>query len=260
VDVRIGGHLVLRDVSLVIPPGAHVAILGASGAGKSTLVGLPLGFHRPEQGEVRVDGEPLDTPALARLRRETAWVDSASQLWNRSLIDNLVYGLPVDRVAGAGAALTEVGIDELLVRLPDGLQTVLGEGGGLVSGGEGQRIRVGRARLRSEARLVVLDEPFRGLDLATRRELLARSRQWWAHATMLVVTHDVEDVRTFDLVVILEDGVVREVGVPGQLVAVESSCYREHHARSVQAHELLGSAPGWRRIRIEGGQIVDIAG
>src|SRR5204862_7327232 len=86
------GHTVLDGVDLEIPAGGHVAVVGASGAGKSTLAGLFLGWHRARSGEVLVDGRPLDAAALQRLRRETAWVDPAIQLWNRSLGENLRYG------------------------------------------------------------------------------------------------------------------------------------------------------------------------
>src|SRR5262249_37552485 len=85
VTVRAAGHTVLQDVCLTVPAGCHVAIVGASGAGKSTLVGLLLGWHRPASGRLIVDGHPLDSERLDRLRRETAWVDPAVYLWNRPL-------------------------------------------------------------------------------------------------------------------------------------------------------------------------------
>jgi ABC-type multidrug transport system fused ATPase/permease subunit len=92
VSVRAGGHLILNNFDLRIEAGSHVAIVGPSGAGKSSLVGLLLGWHRAADGRVTVDGAELTSGRLARLRRETAWVDPAIQLWNRSFIDNLRYG------------------------------------------------------------------------------------------------------------------------------------------------------------------------
>src|SRR5215510_7488734 len=92
VSVRAGGHLILDNFDLRIEAGSHVAIVGASGAGKSSFVGLLLGWHRAADGRVTIDGEELPSERLARLRRETAWVDPAIQLWNRSFIDNLRYG------------------------------------------------------------------------------------------------------------------------------------------------------------------------
>ena len=92
VSVVAGGHTLLRDVDAEIAAGSHVAIVGASGAGKSTLVGLLLGWHRPESGELLVDGRPLGPVELAALRRRTAWVDPSIRLWNRSLMENLSFG------------------------------------------------------------------------------------------------------------------------------------------------------------------------
>src|SRR5690606_28322794 len=142
---------------------SHVAIIGPSGAGKSSLVGLLLGWHEPASGRVLVDGEPLRGERLARLRAETAWGDPGVQIWNQSLLDNLLYGNG-DRATPQqlGAAMERSGVTTLLDGLPDGMQTWLGESGALVSGGEGQRVRLARAALRGRTRLVVLDEPFRG--------------------------------------------------------------------------------------------------
>src|SRR5262249_24969250 len=152
---------ILDGVDLAIEAGSRVAIVGPSGAGKSTLVGLLLGWHAPAAGRVLVDGAPLDAGRLDELRRDTAWVDPAVQLWNAPLLQNLLYGAPPDAGGLLGPAVEASDLRPLLEDLPAGLQNPLGEGGGLVSGGEGQRVRLGRALLRPEARLVVLDEPFR---------------------------------------------------------------------------------------------------
>ena len=90
--MRAAGHTILEAIDLAIEAGTHVAIVGPSGAGKSSFVGLLLGWHRPASGRILIDGEPLDGLRLERLRRETAWVDPAVQLWNRSLLENLRYG------------------------------------------------------------------------------------------------------------------------------------------------------------------------
>ena len=141
--MRAAGHTILTDLDLSIPAGSHVAIVGPSGAGKSSLVGLLLGWHRAASGQVCVDGVPLDGPRLAQLRQETAWVDPTVQLWNRSLLDNLRYGAHGAHAAPLAAVLEQADLRSVLEKLPDGLQTSLGEGGGLVSGGEGQRVRLG---------------------------------------------------------------------------------------------------------------------
>ncbi|MFO1353107.1 MAG: ABC transporter ATP-binding protein, partial [Gammaproteobacteria bacterium] len=179
-QVHAGGHEILRDLSLAIGAGEHVAIVGPSGAGKSSLVGLLLGWHRPARGRIMVDGQPLTGERLIELRRVTAWVDPEVQLWNRSLLDNLRYGSQGDDVSALNAVIESANLFGVLERLPEGLQTPLGEGGGLVSGGEGQRVRLGRAMLRPGVRLVILDEPFRGLDREQRRALLAQARRYWS--------------------------------------------------------------------------------
>src|SRR6185312_2146601 len=154
-----GGHEILSVDDLVIAPGEQVAVVGPSGAGKSTLVGLLLGWHQAAAGEVRVDGALLDGGTLQALRRCTAWVDPSVYLWNRSLAANLRFGSDGGG-ADLAALLDEADLRGVVERLPDGPATSLGEAGGLVSGGEGQRVRFGRALSRRAPRLVILDEPF----------------------------------------------------------------------------------------------------
>jgi ABC-type transport system involved in cytochrome bd biosynthesis fused ATPase/permease subunit len=257
VRVRAAGHTILDKLDLDIEAGAHVAIVGPSGAGKSSLVGLLLGWHRPASGRVLIDGWPLDRERLERLRRATAWVDPTVQLWNRALLDNLCYGVaataspPLDRV------LEAADLRELLAQLPDGLQTRLGEGGALVSGGEGQRVRLGRGLLRPGVRLVILDEPFRGLDRERRRALLARARCWWQAATLLCITHDVGETQGFERVLVVEGGQIVEDGAPADLAAQPGSRYRALLEAERQVREGLWSSGIWRRLRLEGGRLVE---
>lgn len=253
-----GGHPVLLDVDLDIAPGAHVAVVGASGAGKSTLLGLLLGWHRPPAGEVLVDGLPLRGDVLDNLRASTAWVDPSVQLWNRSLLDNLRYGAAaeLDLDAVVEAARLRAVVDAL----PVGVDTPLGEGGALVSGGEGQRVRLGRALHRPTARLVVLDEPFRGLDRPTRTALLAGARERWATATLLCATHDVAETVGFDRVLVVEGGRVVEDGTPADLAAQADSRYAALLAAEEAVRAALWDDPSWRRLRLDGGRVRETAG
>lgn len=257
VTVRAGGHEILRDVDLQVSAGRHVAIVGASGAGKSSLVGLLLGWHRASAGVVRVNGAALEGAHLDAVRQATAWVDPEVQLWNRTLLDNLTYGSPAGATSRVGETVAGAALEEVLHRWPDGLQTVLGEGGARASGGEGQRVRVGRALLRHEARLAVLDEPFRGLDGKTRARLLARCRDTWAHATLLCITHDVAATRDFDEVVVMADGGIVERGTPMALEADPHSHYSRMLAAGLAAHQGLWSGPSWRRFAVSDGQILE---
>ena len=255
VTVRVAGHEILRGLDLTVAGGEQLAVVGPSGAGKSSLVGLLLGWHDAAEGELLVDGAPLAGEALDRLRQQTAWIDPSVQLWNRPLLDNLRYGS-----GGAGAlpyaeVLKQADLRGLVEQLPDGLQTCLGEGGALVSGGEGQRVRLGRAMLRQQVRLAILDEPFRGLDRGHRRKLLARARGWWPGATLICVTHDVGDTEQFDRVVVVQQGRIIEDGPPGELAAQASSRYRAllDCERAVRVD--LWSGDQWRHLRLHQGQV-----
>jgi ABC-type bacteriocin/lantibiotic exporter with double-glycine peptidase domain len=191
--VSIGGmgHTILNEVDLQVDAGSHVCIVGPSGAGKSSLVGILLGWYRPTGGTVFVDGEPLDQDRLEILRQETVWVDPNIQIWNRSLLQNLQYGEgATDSFRRIGEVVEQADLISLLRKLPKGLQTRLGEGGALVSGGEGQRVRLGRAMLRRSPRLVILDEPFSALDREQRREFMRLIRKLWLDATLLCITHE----------------------------------------------------------------------
>lgn len=257
VSVRAAGHAILDDVDLLIEPGSHVAIVGASGAGKSTLVGLLLGWHRAASGRVLVDGEALEGAHLARLRETTAWVDPAVQLWNRSLIENLQYGAADSSRRPLNRVLEAADLRSVLERLPEGFQTALGEGGGLVSGGEGQRVRFGRALLRSDVRLVILDEPFRGLARERRRALLKQARTLWQDATLLCITHDVSETLEFERVLVVDGGRIAEDGAPSRLSRQAGSRYRSLlEAEEAVRTELWGHEQ-WRRIVVDNGKVVE---
>ncbi len=254
VTVRAAGQTILADINLEVAAGSHVAVVGASGAGKSSLIGVLLGWHRAAAGRLLVDGEPLDAARLEQLRTETAWVDPAVQLWNDALAANLLYATSPADVAALGTVLGAADLHDVLRGLPDGLQTPLGEGGGLLSGGQGQRVRLGRALARPGARLVLLDEPFRGLDRAQRQALLHRARQVWRAATLLCVTHDVASTRDFERVLVLDGGRVVEDGCPADLAARPASRYRA----LLDAEEVcagLWSGGPWRRLSMQEGHL-----
>ncbi len=253
VTVEAAGHRILDGVNLAIEPGSHVAIVGPSGAGKSSLVSLLLGWLKPMEGEVLVNGERLN---VASLRQSMAWVDPAVQLWNRSLLANLTYG------ANGGTEQIGDAVDAALLRtvlenLPDGMQTKLGEGGALVSGGEGQRVRLARAFLRPGAQLVILDEPFRGLDREKRRQLLGRAREFWRGATLLCITHDLSETQGFDRVAVVEGGRVVEIADPVELSQDPHSRYSQLLAAERSTRSELWEGRAWRRVHVRSGRIVE---
>jgi ATP-binding cassette subfamily B protein len=248
------GRSLLQDIDLRLEPGEHVAVLGRSGAGKSSLLALLLGFHRPAQGRVLIDGIPLEGEHLAASRTRTAWVDPGVQLWNRPLLDNVCYGS--SEWGALETAMEATGLHPVLQHLPLGMRTILGEGGRLLSGGQGQVVRLARALMRPNVQLVLLDEAFRGLDRRRRRELLATARHHWRDATLLCVTHDVEDTLAFSTVLIMEGGRIVEVGQPAAL-ATCSSRYRTLLDAERSAAAAFQSDGGWRRVAFHDGKITE---
>jgi ABC-type bacteriocin/lantibiotic exporter with double-glycine peptidase domain len=261
-QVVAGGHTILQDLDLHIAAGEHVAIVGASGAGKSSLLGLLMGWHRLTAGQCTLNGHDASPEALAQLRRQVAWVDPGVQLWNRPLLDNLLYACPPTEAGSQGAEMTRLAaaldaadLRGVLQRLPQGLQTPLGEGGGLLSGGEGQRVRFARALMQDSVQLALLDEPFRGLDRQQRASLLQRARSAWAGATLLCVTHDVAETQGFDRVLVVEGGRIVEDGHPATL-ATQHSRYAQLLAEDQQVQADLWAGSHWRRLQVQAGQIL----
>ena len=177
------------------------------------------------------------------------------QLWNRSVLDNLLYGRGSPDGAPLSEAMVASRLSAVLERLPGGLQTQIGENGGLLSAGEAQRLRLARAMLRSEPRLVLLDEPFSGLDRDTRQALMAAARSWWPGATLLCVTHDVADTIEFDRVLVIEGSRLVEDGRPVDLLARPGSRYARLAAADRRLRDELWSGERWRRLRLERGTL-----
>ncbi|MEO7653505.1 MAG: ATP-binding cassette domain-containing protein [Bryobacteraceae bacterium] len=253
VTVLAGGHAVLAEFSLRIPAGAHIAIVGASGSGKSSFAGLLLGRHKPAAGTLRIAGQEFAEGVPAPLRRHIAWVDPEVQLWNSTVLENITYGSSDGSAAGMADVIANSDLRDVLERLPEGLQTVLGEGGARVSGGQGQRVRIARALNQRDVKLVILDEAFRGLERSRRTRLLHAVRHHWRDATLLTITHDVGLAMEFARVIVIDAGKVIEDGNPAAL-ASKPSRFREMLEAEDQAREAL-AARGWQRLRIDAGQV-----
>lgn len=247
---------VLRDISFTIEPGERVALVGASGAGKSTIIGLLLGHVRPGEGEIRVAGEVLDPVLQAALRRATAWVDPSVYLWNDTVLANLVFGVedsPADRLL---ESLNAAELLPVVERLPQGMSSSIGDGGARLSGGEGQRLRFARALTRPTPSLVLLDEPFRGLERSQRARLLRCALEHFGDATILCATHDVGETSLFSRVLVIEGGQVVEAGRPDVLRADPRSRLSQLLRAEEAVRERLTSRP-WRRIRVQDGGAVE---
>ncbi len=248
------GHMLLQNINLTINGGEHVAIVGPSGAGKSSLLGLLLGWHQNMHGQITVDGQLLNGYFVQQLRAETAWLDPAVQLWNRSLWENLRYSPNPGSHSSLGNILQQADLEEVLAHAEHGLQTKLGEGGARLSGGEGQRVRLARIFWQQNARLILLDEAFRGLDRKQRLYQLVQVRHRWPHATLLCVSHDIRETLAFPRVLVIENGQIIEDGQP-KLLAKTNSRYREmlYTERSLQQRIWDNSV--WRRIQLKESQL-----
>lgn len=203
--VAAGGHVILPDLSLSIAAGEDVAIVGASGSGKSSLIGLLLGWHELAAGNMRVNGQGIDSAELAALRARMVWLDPASRLWGETLSD----------ATNDPRLLSMAGLD-----LPP--HTATGAGGSLLSAGEGQRLRLARAFAQGEAGqttpgLILCDEALRGLDAERRSTLLATIRRHWAGRTLIWVTHDATEALGFSRVLVMQNGQLAEDGSPRTL-------------------------------------------
>jgi len=195
----------LSEISFVISPGERVALTGPSGSGKTTVFNLLLGFLHPSAGSILIDGINLSDLSLDAWREFIAWVPQRPYLFNASLAENLKLGNPEAGESVLIEACQRAGLDELLVSLPKGLDTPIGEGGMRLSGGQAQRLALARAFLKP-AELYLLDEAAAGLDPEAALELANTLRAIPTGKTVLAITHHPVGIRAFDRVLQLEGG------------------------------------------------------
>jgi ATP-binding cassette subfamily B protein len=256
VSVIANQRALLDAVSLSVAAGEHIAVVGRSGSGKSSLIALLLGFHEASSGTLLVDGRPLDDVRRKALLQTTVWVDPGVQLWNTSVRHNVDYAV---RKLEHRSFLHTAELSDLLPvidHLDRGLDTEVGPEGALVSGGEGQRIRLARGLHRAKVRLVVLDEAFRGLDRPTRERLTANVRAAFPNATLFSVSHDIRSALDFPRVLVVEDGRLAEDGAPRMLAAEQSRFKRLLDAEAHALLELWGDS-AWRRLFVAKGKVTD---
>jgi ATP-binding cassette subfamily B protein len=254
VHVSASGHAILHDVNLEVQPGEHVAVLGPSGAGKSTFVGLLLGLHRPVSGRLLVNDQPI-SENITQLNQNTIWIDPTVQIWNRSMYANILYGHTNDQPAALDVIFEHANLMPVLQKLPYGMQTLLGESGGLLSGGEGQRVRLARALNHRTPALVLLDEPCRGLEQAQRRQLLQRMRSTWSDTTLICVTHDVQEALSFDRIVVVQDGRIVDNDAPSVLLQQHNSALLKMIDLERTVRSTVWADSGWRHLSIENGHV-----
>ncbi len=209
------GPAILHDVSLDIPSGSFVALVGPSGSGKSTLLRLLLGFETAQSGSIRFDGHELSTVDVSAIRRQIGVVLQSASLSPGDILSNIV-GATALGLEAAWDAARMAGMEDDLLAMPMGMHTLVSEGGGALSGGQRQRLLIARA-LVSRPRLLFFDEATSALDNRTQRIVSESVEQ--LHATRVVVAHRLSTVRHADRIVVLDQGRIVESGSYDELMA-----------------------------------------
>jgi ATP-binding cassette subfamily B protein/subfamily B ATP-binding cassette protein MsbA len=217
---------ILKNLTFQLRAGESVAIVGPSGAGKSTLLQLVTRFFDPVSGSISLDGVDLRDLRLADLRRNIAFVLQEPLLLPATVAENIAYGLPGASREAIEAAAKAAYADEFIRRLPQGYDTIVGEGAARLSVGEKQRLNIARAFLKN-APILLLDEPTSSLDAENEALIAASLEQLRQGRTTLVVAHRLNTIRNVDHVIVLEDGRVSEDGRPEELLG-RSGYFAKH--------------------------------
>lgn len=210
-----GGHPVLQDLSLKVKPGSYVAVVGKTGCGKSTLMRLLLGFEAPQRGAVLYDGCDLTRLDAQGVRRNIGVVLQDGKLMGGSIYDNIAISAPGLTMAEAWEAAEMAGVADDIRAMPMGMQTVISEGSGGISGGQRQRLMIARA-IAGKPRILMFDEATSALDNVTQRKV-SESLDG-LKCTRLVIAHRLSTIRNCDRIVLLDDGRIAEDGTYDELI------------------------------------------
>jgi ATP-binding cassette subfamily B protein len=238
----------LRGVSLEVPAGSLCALVGPSGAGKTTLLHMVPRFHDPTRGRVLLDGHDLREFTLESLRRAIGLVPQEPFLFHDTVLQNLLYARPDATREEVEEACRAAQIHDVIAAMPDGYETVVGERGYRLSGGEKQRLAIARVLLRAP-RIVLLDEATSSLDTLSERRIQAALETLLARRTALVIAHRLSTILAADRIFVLERGQLVDAGTHAELLArggLYARLYREQfgaQGRPRPAEEGEGAAP-----------------
>jgi ATP-binding cassette subfamily B protein len=218
-------RLALDGIDATITAGQRVAVVGPSGGGKSTLVGLLPRLYDPLRGGVLIDGYDIRGYTLESLRCQISIVLQDSLLFADTISENIAFGAPGASDEEIEAAARLANAHDFISALPDGYETVLGERGQTLSCGQRQRIAIARAAIR-QSRILILDEPTTGLDEDSQKAVMEALDRLSKSRTTFLVTHNLKDAMGADLVLFIENGRIREMGPPADLLARDSAFAR----------------------------------
>jgi ATP-binding cassette, subfamily B, bacterial MsbA len=244
-QVRFGyapGAVALDDVSLTVPAGRTVALVGASGAGKSTILNLIPRFFDVEEGSIAIDGQDIRTVTLASLRGAVALVAQEVTLFDDTLRANIAYGRFGASAAEIEAAARAAGADEFIRDLPNGYDTQVGEHGVRLSGGQRQRLAIARAMLK-DAPILLLDEATSALDNESERQVQAALRTLIRGRTTLVIAHRLSTVQGADLICVVDRGRIAESGRHAELLARDGLYARLYAMQFADERNFVAAAP-----------------
>jgi subfamily B ATP-binding cassette protein MsbA len=210
---------VLRNVSIAVPAGTTLALVGQSGSGKSTIANLVPRFYDPREGQVLLDGEDVRQYTLLDLRRQISLVSQDVVLFDDTIANNIAYGgLVTYSRADIERAAEAAFVAEFAAELPQGLDTPVGERGALLSGGQRQRVAIARALLK-DAPVLILDEATSALDTESERRVQVALARLMQNRTTLVIAHRLSTIEKADRIAVMRDGEIVEVGTHAELLA-----------------------------------------
>ena len=222
---QMGEPLALNGINLSLRSGEKIALVGPSGAGKTSLAQIILRFIEPSAGEVYVNGSSLKTILLENWRKQIAYVPQNPFLFAGSIVKNIHFGRPSATIEEVMSAAQAAFAHEFILELPDGYQTLLGEGGTRLSGGQAQRLAIARAILK-DAPMLILDEATSGLDLENERYVQQALKRLMQGKTALIIAHRLSTVCQADRILVMDQGQIVEEGKHEELMIKQGLYYR----------------------------------